>query len=75
MSSEEGKAWNTYLDALSSSERADVLDIWNKSDDTGRQKLIGQVKAMKAPAKDRDLDRVVRKQGRPSRPSSSSRPG
>ena len=73
-SPEDGKIWNTYLEALTPTERADVLDIWNKTDDAGRQKLIVQVKAMKAPTKDREVDREVRKQGGPTRQVSRQRP-
>ena len=66
ISPSDSKLWNTYLDALTQSERADVLDLWKRSDDAGRQKLIAQIKAMRVPTKDRELDREVRKQTRSS---------
>ena len=74
ISPDDGKSWNTYLDALAPTERTAVLDIWNRSDDEGRQKLMAQVKALKAPSKDRELDREVRKQDGPNRQVSRLRP-
>ena len=68
MATEDSRLWNTYLEALSYSERADLQELWKSADDAGRLKLIAQVKAMRPPNKDKDreADREVRRSIRPT---------
>lgn len=67
VSTEDAKLWSTYVEALRDAERADVLDLWKKADEAGRQKMIAQVRSMQPPDKEREPDREVRAPHRSSR--------